>query len=224
MHSQRSYENGWWKIRLSVCWFIMIYAILMAGGMGTRLKVPEEKPLFKLHDKPLIKYVLDNLKSSKFIDKIVIAVSPNTQKTTKYLKSLNEDFIILDTSGEDYLKDLSYILDYFEKKSKNDTLLFINSDLPFISTETIDFVLDYYFKSDKDALSIVVPVEIFENLGLNYSYEFNGNVPSGLNILRSENIIQDENQLILKKVELALNINTIPDSEIAEKLYHKYYI
>ena len=26
----------------------MIYAILMAGGMGTRLKVPEEKPLFKL--------------------------------------------------------------------------------------------------------------------------------------------------------------------------------
>ena len=32
----------------------MIYAILMAGGMGTRLKVPCEKPLFKLHDKPLI--------------------------------------------------------------------------------------------------------------------------------------------------------------------------
>ena len=202
----------------------MIFAILMAGGLGTRLKVPEEKPLFKLHDKPLIKYVIDNLSSSKFIDEIVIAVSPNTQETTKYLKSLNGDFRILDTSGEDYLKDLSYILEYFEKQSKEDTLLFINADLPFISTETIDYVIDYYLKSDKDALSVIVPVEVYDDLGLEYSYEFNGCVPSGLNILRSENIIQDETQLVIKKVELALNINTIPDSEIAEKLYHTYYI
>ena len=202
----------------------MIYAILMAGGMGTRLKAPVEKPLFKLHDKPLIKYVLDNLKSSKFLDEIVIAVSPNTCETTRYLESLDDDFIILDTSGEDYLKDLSFILDYFEKKSKKDILLFINADLPFISTETIDHVIEYYLKQDKDALSVIVPVGVFEELGLEYSYEFNGCVPSGLNILRSENIIQDETQLTLEKVELALNINTIPDSEIAEKLYHEYYI
>ena len=202
----------------------MIYAILMAGGMGTRLKVPCEKPLFKLHDKPLIKYVLDNLKSSRLIDEIVIAVSPNTCETTKYLQSLNDDFKILDTSGDDYLKDLSYILDYFERQSKNDILLFINADLPFISSKTIDEVLKTYLKSDKDALSVIVPVEVFESLGLDYSYEFNGCVPSGLNILRSENIIQDEMQLVLKKVELALNINTIPDSEIAKKLYHKYYL
>ena len=202
----------------------MIYAILMAGGRGTRLKVPCEKPLFKLHDKPLIKYVIDNLNASKFIDKVIIAVSPNTCETTKYLKSLDDDFQILDTSGDDYLTDLSYILDYFEKKSKDDILLFINADLPFISTETIDYVIDFYFNSDKDALSVLVPVEVFKDLGLEYSYEFNGNVPSGLNVLRSENIIQDETQLVLAKVELALNINTIPDSEIAEKLYSKYYI
>ena len=202
----------------------MIYAILMAGGRGTRLKVPCEKPLFKLHDKPLIKFVLDNLTASKLIDEIVIAVSPNTRETTQYLKSLNGNFKILDTSGEDYLKDLSYILDYFEQRSKNDVLLFINADLPFISTETIDEVLNVYLGSDKDALSVVVPVEVFDDLGLNYSYEYNGCVPSGLNVLRSENIVQDEKQLMLKKVELALNINTILDSKIAEKYYNRYYI
>ena len=202
----------------------MIYAILMAGGRGTRLKVPEEKPLFKLHEKPLIKYAVDNLKSSKLIDEIVIAVSPNTPKTTKYLQSSGDDLKILDTSGEDYLKDLSFILDYFAKKSTEDVLLFINADLPFISTETIDYVIDYYLKSDKDALSVLVPVNIFKDLGLEYSYEFEGKVPSGLNVLRSENIVQDENQLVIAKVELALNINTIPDSEIAERLYFKYYV
>jgi len=202
----------------------MIYAILMAGGRGTRLKVPCEKPLFKLHDKPLIKFVIDNLNSSRLIDEIIIAVSPNTRKTTEYLKSLDDEFTILDTSGDDYLKDLSFILDYFEGKSKKDILLFINADLPFISSETIDSVLNYYLDSDKDALSVVVPVDVFDDLGLDYSYEYEGNVPSGLNVLRSENIVQDENQLVLDKVELALNINTIPDSEIAEKLYYEYYI
>ena len=202
----------------------MIYAILMAGGRGTRLKVPEEKPLFKLHEKPLIKYVVDNLKSSKLIDEIVIAVSPNTPKTTKFLQSLDDDLKILDTSGDDYLKDLSFILDNFAEKSTEDILLFINADLPFISAETIDYVIDYYLKSDKDALSVVVPVDIFKDLGLEYSYEFEGNVPSGLNVLRSENIVQDENQLVIAEVELALNINTIPDSEIAERLYFKYHV
>lgn len=202
----------------------MIYAILMAGGRGTRLKVPCEKPLFKLHDKPLIKYVIDNVNQSKFIDKLFIAVSPNTPETTKYLNSAEGDFKILNTSGEDYLTDLSYILDYFEKKSKDDVLLFINADLPFISTQTIDYVLDYYLNSDKDALSTLVPVEIFEKLGLDYSYEFNGYVPSGLNVLRSVNIVQDEDQLVIPKDELALNINTIPDSKVAEKLYDEYYV
>lgn len=202
----------------------MIYAILMAGGMGTRLKVPVEKPLFKLCDKPLIKYVLDNLSDSKLIDEIVIAVSPHTVETTKYLKSLNLDFQILDTSGDDYLTDLSFILDYFEKQSRDDILLFINADLPFISTETIDYVIDYYLKSDKDALSTLVPVEIFDDLGLNYSYEFEGKVPAGLNILRSINVVQDEVQVTIPKIELALNINTLLDSQVAEKLYNEYYI
>lgn len=196
----------------------------MAGGRGTRLEVPCEKPLFKLKEVPLIKYVLDNLNQCKLIDKIIIAVSPNTCKTTQYLKSLDYDFEILDTSGKDYLTDLSYVLDYFEKKSKDDTLLFINADLPFICAETIDDVLNHYFKSDKDALSVLVPVEIFEELGLDYSYEFDGNVPSGLNILRSENIIQEESNIVIPKVELALNINTLLDSKVAEKLYNEYYI
>ena len=173
---------------------------------------------------PTIKYVIDNVNQSKFIDELIIAVSPNTPETTEYLNSTDGDFRILDTSGEDYLTDLSYILDYFEKKSKDDVLLFINADLPFISTQTIDYVLDYYLNSDKDALSTLVPVEIFEKLGLDYSYEFDGYVPSGLNVLRSINIVQDEDQLVIPKDELALNINTIPDSEVAEKLYNEYYV
>ena len=200
----------------------MIYAIVMAGGRGTRLKVDVEKPLFKLHGKPLIKYVLDNISSSKLVEDVVIAVSSHTQETTKYLESLNGNFQILDTSGIDYLNDLSYILTLFESESKNDILLFINADLPFISGETIDFVLTKYLESAKDSLSTQVPVEIFKKLDLEFSYQFNGSVPSGLNVLRSVNEIQEEEQLILPKIELALNINTLKDSIVAEKFYQAF--
>ncbi|WP_296862053.1 NTP transferase domain-containing protein [uncultured Methanobrevibacter sp.] len=85
----------------------MIYGIVMAGGRGTRLKTPVEKPLFRLHNKPLIKYVLDNLNSSKLVEKIIIATSPNTPKTVDYIKNFNHE--ILDTPGVDYIHDLSMI-------------------------------------------------------------------------------------------------------------------
>ena len=195
----------------------MIYAIVMAGGRGTRLKTPVEKPLFKLHNKPLIKYVLDNLNSSKLIEKIIIATSPNTPETIEYIKKFNYE--ILDTPGVDYLHDLSLILDYFEDKSRDDILLFINADLPFIGGDCIDFILDSYFKSDKEALSTLIPVSVFEELGLEYEYEYKGLVPVGVNILKSINKIQDECQLVIKKQELAFNINTLQDADVAKKLY-----
>jgi adenosylcobinamide-phosphate guanylyltransferase len=195
----------------------MIYAIVMAGGRGTRLKTPVEKPLFKLHNKPLIKYVLDNLNSSKLVEKIIIATSPNTPETCEYIENFNYE--ILDTPGVDYLHDLSLILDYFEEKSRNDILLFINADLPFISGNCIDFILKSYFKSDKEALSTLIPVSVFEDLGLEYEYEYMGLVPVGVNILKSINKIQDEFQLVIKKQELAFNINTLQDANVAKRLY-----
>ncbi len=79
-----------------------------------------------------------------------------------------------------------------------------------------------YLESAKDSLSTQVPVEIFKKLDLEYSYEFNGSVPSGLNVLRSVNEIQEEEQLILPKIELALNINTLKDSIVAEKFYQAF--
>ena len=195
----------------------MIYAIVMAGGRGTRLKTPVEKPLFKLHNKPLIKYVLDNLDSSRLVEKIIIATSPNTPETCEYIGQF--DYDVLDTPGVDFVHDLGFILDYFESKSCDDILLFINADLPFISGECIDYILEYYFKSSTEALSTLIPVSIFEDLGLEYEFEYMGLVPVGVNILKSVNKIQEETQLVIEKQELAFNINTLQDATVADRLY-----
>lgn len=214
----------------------MIIAIVMAGGKGERLKADCEKPLFPLNDKFLIDYVLNNLNQSKYLDKIVIAVSPNTLKTKEYVtqeygassldfnnlnnfNNLNSDnldnndvnskFYYLETPGDGYVEDLSLILDTFNSDSPNHILLFINSDLPLVNNKIIDYVLDVYKKSNKPALSVSVPTEIFDENDLDYSYQYNGNVPSGLNILLSQNVIQEEEELIIRCSELAFNVNTI---------------
>ncbi len=192
----------------------------MAGGRGTRLKTPVEKPLFKLQNKPLINYVLDNLNSSKLVEKIIIATSPNTPKTVEYIKNFNHE--ILDTPGVDYIHDLSFILDYFEANSPDDILLFINADLPFIKGDCIDYILNSYFGCKKEALSTLIPVSIFNDLNLKYEYEYGGLVPVGVNILKSINKIQDEYQLVLNKEELAFNINTLQDADVANKYTFKY--
>lgn len=189
----------------------------MSGGRGTRLNLPIEKPLFKLCKKPLIKYVVDNLTNSKYIDKVFIATSPHTPKTADFIEGLNRDIFILNTPGNGYMDDLGFILDFFESQSKDDTLLFINSDLPLVSSDTIDYALEVYSSRGEDALSVSVPVSVFEELGLEYSYEFEGLVPSGMNILRSENIVQEEYNLTIPKRELAINVNTLNDAGMAEK-------
>ena len=208
----------------------MIIALVMAGGKGLRLESDIEKPLFPINDKPLIDYVFDNIKESKLIEKTVVAVSPNAQKTKEYLinelnfSPFDNSFYIgdkkdyyLDTLGEGFVEDLSNILEIFEKKSKEDILIFINADLPLVNGEILDDILNHYLSQDKPALSTLVPVEIFQEYGLNYSYEFNGKVPSGINILRSENVVQEEELLIIPRYELIFNVNTIDTAILVSK-------
>lgn len=202
----------------------MIIAVVMAGGLGTRLESDIEKPLFKFNNKHLIDYVLENLENSKFIDKIVVAVSPNTLNTKNYLINLNysefkEDFKLekyyISTKGKGYLNDLSDLLKIFEKISKDNILLVLNADLPFISSDIIDYVISEYKKQNNPSLSVQVPTSVYKKYNVSYKYEYNGFVPSGFNILKSENVIQQQTDLIMDDIRLSFNLNSLHDVELA---------
>lgn len=198
----------------------MVIALVMAGGKGTRMKFDLEKPLTILRGKPLIQYVLEALQDSSMVDKIVVATSSQTPQTTLFVEDIvpNSSAIsVLNTSGAGYIEDLSHALSLDD--FKDEIILTITSDLPLITGKIIDQVLEEYQKSSKPAMSVMVPVEIFYEHGLQPSLVLGKVVPSGLNILRGKDTEQDEEVLVLDKIELALNINSPEDIICLEKLW-----
>lgn len=169
-----------------------------------------------------------------------------TTTTTNPIKSIYGTYTninIIKTPGNGYIEDLRFLLDFFENISNNDIIVFINSDLPLVKSDIIDLAISKYIEitsnnpndsnsninsnneSNKynnynliESVTVMVPVDIYNENSLNPSFEFDGLVPSGLNILASKNKVQNEKKIVIPKIELALNINTKKDLEIASKL------
>lgn len=193
----------------------MNIALVMAGGRGSRMNSDQEKPLMMVNGKPLIEHVLHALRDSSLVDKIIVATSCHTPETGAHVENLG--FEVLKTPGNGYVEDLSFILS--QDDFKDEVLLTLTSDLPLITARIIDQVLGEYHKSSTPAMSVMVPVEIFREHGLKPSLVLQNVVPSGLNILRGKNTEQDEEVLVLDKIELALNINSPEDIICLKKLW-----
>jgi adenosylcobinamide-phosphate guanylyltransferase len=191
----------------------MVTALIMAGGKGTRMGLEVEKPLVEINGKPMIQYVICALKNTDKINKIIVATSKNTPETKTFL---NEQGInIIETPGDGYVNDLGFIISNFEL---DDVLLTVTADLPLINSDIIDYVIEEYEKCNKPAMSVLVPIHVFEKYGIKPTMVFENLIPSGLNILRSINKTQDEKVLIIERIELALNINTCEDIKLLKKL------
>ena len=184
----------------------MVTALIMAGGKGTRMKSHLEKPLILIKGKPMIEYVMRALEGAEKIDDIMAATTKHTPKTEEFLKT--KGIRIIKTPGTDYITDLRYII---SKLNSNMVLLTITADLPLIKSSTLDYVLEKYESCGKSALCVALNPEIFKRYNLKPSWQLKGIIPSGLNILRSINLKQDEEVLLVNELELALNINSQED-------------
>jgi len=195
-----------------------ITALVIAGGKGTRMNLEIEKPLVSIGNKPIIEYVLYALRNAEEIDRIIVAVSKHTPRTKSKVKEWSVE--VLETPGEDYVSDTQYAI----KKLGLEKVLVISADLPFVTSEIINKVVKKYERCGKPALAVMVPAKIPKKLGLKADRvlkEKKTLVPTGINMIDGKRI--DESELeqetfIIEKEEIAVNINTIQDLEVAERL------
>lgn len=199
-------------------------ALIMAGGKGTRMKLPVEKPLIEVCGKPSILYVLAALKEAKMIDRVIVATSTNTPKTTALMKKLGVE--VLETPGKDYVSDMGYTV----QTLKLGVFLGISADLPLVKGEMVDEIATRYTVSGKPALTVAVPIEVKTKLGMGIEYSFKTDdgrdvVPVGINVIDGSKRYGDEwldqDIFVLPYEELAVNINTVGELQLAEKMLTK---
>lgn len=200
-----------------------VVALVMAGGKGTRLKIAEEKPLIKVCGKPVIEYVLAALKNAKKIDSIIVATSSCTPKTTQLMNQLGVQ--VLETPGKDYVSDMGYVV----QTHKIGVFLAIAADLPLVRGEMIDAIVERYEGCGKPALTVAVPLETKTKLGMSIEYSFKMDdkdvVPVGINVIDGHKRYGDEwldqDICLMNLEELAVNINTVQELQLAERLLAK---
>ena len=188
-----------------------VIALVMAGGRGTRMDSDTEKPLLDMGGKPMILCVLDALRGSKEVNDIIVATSKHTPRTAEALRSLG--IKVIETPGEGYVEDTRFAVKSLGLKKT----LVISSDLPLITSDLIDEVIHEYETSGKPALAVAYPESLKKTVCIDTeSFEHGGKklFSAGVNLLDGERINEeqlDEKVVVMERLELAFNVNTLED-------------
>jgi len=104
-----------------------IYSIILAGDKGEGMKSKKSKYLHKISGKPMIEYIIENVKNFGFEKSFAITNSENEE-----VKSYFEDFADCIYKTEDTFKRLKQLND------SDGTVVILSADMPFITSEVLN--------------------------------------------------------------------------------------
>ncbi|MEN6442826.1 MAG: NTP transferase domain-containing protein [Methanoregula sp.] len=195
-------------------------ALIMAGGAGTRLGLGE-KPLISLCNRPMISYVIDAFCACGC--EVVVAVSPRTPMTRNWCRANGIDHFC--AAGANFILDMEEAVSGLDETRP----LFVSvSDIPCINAELLFRIQKEYLQSGMDACSVWVPVDLvqFYRGGVTYRQTIHDTdaCPAGVNILRGDRIgeQQEELQLVIPDLRLAINVNTPADHDAAGRFLEQH--
>ena len=197
-------------------------ALVMAGGKGSRMGYcGVEKPMIEIGGVYTIERVINALKSSKHIDKILVSVSPNTPDTERYMEEIGVETIR--TSGENYVEDLHNSF----RRLTGGYVLTCPSDMPLLRSYTVDAFIEYFTENPDNSMTAVVEEDVVIKTGITPSFDFGYEgkkwVLSGINIMdRKKTLAGEELSYSYFKtdwVDLAINMNTQHELDIARSFF-----
>jgi len=196
-------------------------ALIMAGGKGTRMGLSVEKPLLSFLGKPLIDWIAEAVAGADRVSTFFVVTSRNTPETEKYC--LSKGWKILRTDARGYHNDLKQAT---IEANLMGPVLTIPADLPAVTGKFLDKVVDNFEVCKKDFFAVFVPIRSRESLGLSVSStdEYKGEwyAVAGVNIVNgAKTQIEgkiETSALVTEEIEVLLNINTMKDLKIAQKI------
>ncbi len=180
----------------------MLCVVIMAGGLGSRLGYVC-KPLLKICNKPLIQYIIEKVNN---LGRVYVALSLRYRELKKWCIENDIEYIV--TSGEDYVKDLNYIL-----KIANVPTLILPSDVPFIKRRTLRSFINIAQEIESNIAELVFLLDDYvEIMGEKPDVTINDMyVPSGISLFKK--VPKDYEELSWKSIIYPyslefLNVNT----------------
>lgn len=134
-----------------------IKAVILAAGKGTRMKSNTPKVLHKIFEKPLLGYVLDNVKN--LVNESFVIVGHHAEEVSEYVeKNYNSAKTVLQSpqlgTGHAVSMVCPSLTDY------NGLVIILCGDTPLITEETLKKFVDYHSSNNSD---LTVMSAIFDN-------------------------------------------------------------
>jgi len=195
----------------------------MAGGRGARL-TRGEKTMVTIFGRKLIEYVALALEESS-VENIYVATTENVPLTRAW--ALDWNLSVVDTPGMGFVPDMISAVNGAEV---TDPIMVIMADLPLITSELIDTIIEVYEDRPEPALSTHTPLDLHRRLGRRPDSLFNYRgqliVPSGINVLDGGEIEreQEDYHLIMERIELAVTVNVAEDLRLCERILQGDFI
>ncbi len=133
-----------------------IAVIILAAGMGTRMKSSVAKVMHKILGKPMIIYVVETAK--KVVKNNIILVVGNQADDVRKVVSANGELIYAEQkkqlgTGHAVLCALPYLPDYIED------VVVLCGDVPLLSADTIIRLMEKHVKSKHDITILAVKLD-----------------------------------------------------------------
>lgn len=134
-----------------------IKAVILAAGKGTRMKSNTPKVLHKIFEKPLLGYVLDNVKN--IVNESFVIVGHHAEEVTEYVqKEYKNAKTVLQTPQLGTGHAVSMVCPSLE--NFNGQVIILCGDTPLITEDTLKNFIDYHNSNNSD---LTVMSTIFEN-------------------------------------------------------------
>jgi len=127
----------------------MFTSVILAAGMGTRMKSKMPKVLHKVCGKPLSKWVIDASKAAG-ADKVCAVVGHKAETVKEVLGDVCEFALQAEQKGTGHA--VMQAMDVI-KNSKGEVVI-LNGDTPLITAETINKAIEYYKNNGNQATVI----------------------------------------------------------------------
>lgn len=181
----------------------MIFAGILAGGAGERIKREAPKQFISIHGKPIIYYALKQFSSIVQIDKIIVSCHKTyiqfVEKIINDLSSNNR--IIVVEGGHTRHQSLLNIVNYVKRSNYNpdDKILFHEAARPLIETDIILNHINYLDQYDAtntlysavDTMMISIDGEFINSIPDKKTI-YHGQTPQGYHIGKLIDVLENE--------------------------------